>query len=99
VKGLKGVNTFKRIPSNMYDYFSEIRFKIARVVSIQKNAALSIVLTSTSFEQLDIDLLDLVEILMKVEKIYGIVIPDEVDLKSLEDLVEYVYKSALAMAC
>lgn len=83
----------------MFDYYSDIHFKIARLISSQQKNELSDVLISNSLAQLGLDLLDLVNLILKVEKMFHLEIPDDVAIDSLKDLVDYVYqKTFLSIA-
>jgi acyl carrier protein len=62
---------------------------IALIIQQQKGIRTSRSLTK-SFEQLGIDLVDLIDIILAVEKKFQITIPDEVPLNSVYDFVSFI---------
>ncbi|MFD3001536.1 acyl carrier protein [Pontibacter toksunensis] len=46
--------------------------------------------------KLGLDILDVVDIILEVEKIYNLTIPDEVPVYSVDDFVRYVYSQLIA---
>ena len=74
------------------DYFKRIREIVADQLSID---AETITLT-TSFNDLDADSLDVVEVIMAMEDEFGIAIPDEVaeKMKDIGAVVDYVSENA-----
>jgi acyl carrier protein len=62
---------------------------IALLIQQQKGIRASRILTK-SFDQLGFDLVDLIDIILAVEKKFNITIPDEVPLKSVNDFVSFI---------
>ncbi|WP_276497220.1 acyl carrier protein [Pontibacter litorisediminis] len=47
---------------------------------------------------LGLDIIDVVDIILKVEKTYQLTIPDEVPVYTVDDFVNYVYKHSMKQA-
>lgn len=69
--------------------YSSIYQEVAQLIHAQKGIRISRLLTK-SFEQLGLDLVDLIDIILAVEKKYKITIPDEVPLNSVNDFVCFI---------
>ncbi|WP_025604524.1 acyl carrier protein [Pontibacter actiniarum] len=48
--------------------------------------------------QLGLDIIDVVDIILEVEKAYGLTIPDEVPVYSVDDFVSFVYNQSIKQA-
>ncbi|MDX5437573.1 MAG: acyl carrier protein [Pontibacter sp.] len=48
--------------------------------------------------RLGLDIIDVVDVILKVEKTYGITIPDEVPVYSVDDFVTFVYAQQIQQA-
>ena len=68
---------------------TSLRQNIAQLIQRQKGIPTSRVLTK-SFEQLNFDMIDLIDIILAVEKKFEITIPDEVPLNSVDDFVSFI---------
>ena len=68
---------------------SSLQQNIAQLIQQQKGIRAARLLTK-SFEQLGLDLVDLIDIILVVEKKYQITIPDEVPLNSVNDFVSFI---------
>ncbi|MGV3538264.1 MAG: phosphopantetheine-binding protein [Rufibacter sp.] len=66
---------------------------MANWISAQKRVSATHAEKAPSFQSLGIDPIDLVELILKAERAYGINIPDEVPLLTLEDFVQYITQS------
>jgi acyl carrier protein len=78
-----------------------LRRQMAALIHTQTGIATSRLLT-LDFEQSGLDKLDLLDIILEVEKCYQVIIPDEVPLQSLDDFVNFIQsqkmpKAALAL--
>ncbi|MGV3587748.1 MAG: phosphopantetheine-binding protein [Adhaeribacter sp.] len=69
--------------------YSAIYQEVAQLIYAQKGIRVSRLLTK-SFDQLGLDLVDLIDIILAVEKKYKITIPDEVPLNSVNDFVYFI---------
>lgn len=47
----------------------------------------------TSFEELDLDSLDVVDMMMACEDAFGVEIPDDAELKTVQDLLQLLMKA------
>ena len=74
-----------------------VRNKIAGLISKRKRIPAGRVLR-TSFTQLGFDALDLVEVILEVEKAFKVVIPDEVPLNTVNDFTDFICGSKLQQA-
>ncbi|WP_026464099.1 hypothetical protein [Adhaeribacter aquaticus] len=74
----------------MYDVRNVIRFELAQLVSGYRQVELCKVLFSQSFQQLELGLVDVVDFLKVIEKIYQIQIPNKGLIHSIEDLVSLI---------
>ncbi len=74
------------------DYFKKIRDIVAEQLSIAPES----ITLETSFDDLDADSLDVVEVIMALEDEFGIQIPDEVaeKIKNIGAVVDYVSENA-----
>ena len=68
---------------------SSLRQDIAHLIQVHKGVSVSRLLTK-SFDQIGFDLVDLIDIILAVEKEYNITIPDEVPLNSVNDFVSFM---------
>ncbi|MDB5261324.1 MAG: acyl carrier protein [Adhaeribacter sp.] len=74
---------------------SALHQNIAQLIQQIKGIGVARLLTK-SFEQLGFDLVDLIDIILAVEKKYKITIPDEVPLHSVNDFVSFIQANKLA---
>ncbi len=74
------------------DYFKKIREIVAEQLGIEPET----ITLETSFDELDADSLDVVEVIMALEDEFGIQIPDEVaeKIKNIGAVVDYVSENA-----
>lgn len=79
----------------MFDYHSDIRFKIATLISDLKEVQLSQVLSSPKLSQLGLDFFDIVDSQIEIEKYFKIEIPSTAGVDSLEDFTDLVYKTTM----
>lgn len=68
-----------------------IRDEVVRIVCSIKKIKPSQLLKAKDFTELNFDILDVVDIILKVEKSFGVIIPDEVPVYSVDDFVKFVY--------
>ncbi|MDD2216284.1 MAG: acyl carrier protein [Eubacteriales bacterium] len=64
--------------------------KIAKIIAEARDLDLSEIKMDTSFEDMELDSLDVIEVVMAIEEAFGINIDTEGDLKTVEDLVKLV---------
>ncbi|PRY06400.1 hypothetical protein CLV24_12719 [Pontibacter ummariensis] len=74
----------------MYDVSSLVRFELARLISKRRQKDLSQVLYSSSFSQLELGLVDVIDLLFEIEQQYFIHVPDKYLVHSLEDVVSLI---------
>ena len=72
----------------MDEIFDKLKELTAEQLSVDENA----ITTDTTFEDLDADSLDMVELMMAIEEEFDIEIPDEDSekLTNMEDAVNYI---------
>ncbi|MFC5272281.1 acyl carrier protein [Adhaeribacter terreus] len=74
-----------------------LRKEIAHLISAKKKVKIS-KLNHSTFSALGFDELDVVEMILEVEKKYHLVIPDELPLKTIDDFVQFVGSPELKQA-
>ena len=72
------------------------RQEIIYLISRKKNVSFSLITTTNSFQKMGFDMLDVVDIILEVEKRYNVTIPDEVLLESVDDLVQFLARIPVA---
>jgi len=75
-----------------------VRRKITQLIAAQKKLKKSNLPTNATFGSLEFDALDLVEVILVVERYYKLVIPDEVPLNSINDFVDFICGQRLKQA-
>ena len=68
-----------------------IRTEVVKTISSLKKIAPQRLLAVNDLTKLDFDILDVVEIILKLEKKYNLTIPDDVPVYSVDDFVSYIY--------
>lgn len=64
--------------------------KIAEIISDKMDIDVDDITMDSTFESLEIDSLDMVEIVMDIEEAFEISVEDAENLKSVADLVKYI---------
>ena len=64
--------------------------EIAYLISQKKRLPLARILETKDLQKLGLDLLDIVDLILEIEKRYHMVIPDEVPLHSINDFVRLI---------
>jgi len=72
------------------------RQEIIHLISRKKKVSFSLITATNSFQKMGFDMLDVVDIILEVEKRYNITIPDEVPLESVDDLVQFLARIPVA---
>lgn len=67
-----------------------IRQEVVKVISSFKKLPPQRVSSVNDLTKLDFDILDVVEIILKLEKKYDLIIPDDVPVYSVDDFVNYI---------
>ena len=75
-----------------------VRKQIAQLLSRKKRIRMAKLQGNTTFNCLGLDLLDLVDLILDVEKTYKVTIPDEVPLNSIDDFVHFLCPVPLRQA-
>ena len=68
---------------------NNLKQELVQLINAKKNIAPSR-LSVQNFEELGFDTIDLVDIILEVEKAYQIYIPDEVPLNKVDDFVQFI---------
>ncbi|MDL2224616.1 acyl carrier protein [Eubacteriales bacterium OttesenSCG-928-M02] len=68
--------------------------KIAEIVSRALGIDASSISMDSTFESLKVDSLDLVEIVMDIEAEFGVAFPEDAELNSVADVVNYIKENA-----
>ena len=66
--------------------------KVAKILADYKDMDVSSIQPNTTFEELELDSLDVVEIVMSLEEEFGIEIEADESLRSVKDVTEMVEK-------
>jgi len=69
--------------------YQALRQELVQLIKMHKKIDASRLLTQ-SFDQIGFDPIDLVDIILEVEKTYHILIPDEVPLHKIDDFVQFL---------
>ena len=64
--------------------------KIAEIISVKMVFVVEVFTMDSTFESLEIDSLDMVEIVMDIEEAFEVSVEDAENLKSVADLVKYI---------
>ena len=72
-----------------------IRQEVVKVISSIKKISPQQLLSVNDLTELGFDILDVVEIILKLEKKYDLVIPDDVPVYAVDDFVNYIYNYKL----
>jgi acyl carrier protein len=69
---------------------------VTRIISKNKGVRKSAILVKDNLRELGLDQLDVVDLILEVEKKYHITIPDEVPVETVTDIVRFVHTHAAA---
>ncbi|WP_224994436.1 phosphopantetheine-binding protein [Cesiribacter sp. SM1] len=69
---------------------------VTRMISKNKGVRKSAILVKDNLRELGLDQLDVVDLILEVEKKYHITIPDEVPVETVTDIARFVYTHAAA---
>ena len=72
------------------------RQDIIQLISRKKRLSFSHIIAKNSFHKMGFDLLDVVDIILEVERKYKLIIPDEVPLESVDDLVQFLQAKTIS---
>lgn len=75
----------------MHISYSSIESTVTYIISKNTGINRAVVLEKDNLQALGLDQVDLVNLILAVEKKYRITIPDEVRLEKVSDLVHYVF--------
>jgi acyl carrier protein len=75
-----------------------VRKHVAHLISATKGVKAGTLAQFSDFRKLGFDELDLVEVILEVEKAFGITIPDELPLNDIDDFVQFICRPALRQA-
>ena len=75
-----------------------VRKNIAELISNKKGVRKSRLLKPAAFSQFGFDTLDLVDLILEVEKAYNVIIPDEIPLNTIDDFVDFICGRRLQQA-
>ena len=73
------------VPTN----YQALRQELVQLIKTHKNINASRLLTQ-NFDQIGFDTIDIVDIILEVEKAYHILIPDEVPIHKVDDFVQFL---------
>ncbi|MBW7466695.1 acyl carrier protein [Pontibacter aydingkolensis] len=72
-----------------------IRQEVVKVISTLKNIKPQRLVAINDLTELGFDILDVVEIILRLEKKYELTIPDDVPVYSVDDFVDFIYNYKL----
>ncbi|WP_299826516.1 phosphopantetheine-binding protein [uncultured Pontibacter sp.] len=72
-----------------------IRQEVVKIISSFKKITPQRLVSVNDLTELGFDILDVVEIILKLEKKYKLTIPDDVPVYSVDDFVDYIYNYSL----
>lgn len=67
--------------------------RVASVIAGIIGADAADITPESTFESLKVDSLDMVEIIMELESEFGVAFEDNLDIKNVSDLVEYIQQN------
>ncbi|WP_439883317.1 acyl carrier protein [Pontibacter sp. MBLB2868] len=76
-----------------------IRHEVISIISSLKKINPGKLSEVNDLTELNFDILDVVDIILEVEKAYSIYIPDDVPVYTIDDFVDFIYKQNLNQAC
>lgn len=79
----------------MFIDYNAIQATILKIISTKTGIKDPALLSRTNLNMLGLDTLDLVEVIHDLEKRYNIEIPDEVQLNTADDFVNYLCMKAI----
>ena len=68
--------------------------KIAEIISDKMDIDVDDITMDSTFESLEIDSLDMVEIIMEIEQEFGVTFDDNADIQNVGDVVTYIQAHA-----
>ena len=71
------------------NHHQTLKQELVQIITVQKNIAPSRLL-GQSFDQIGMDQVDLVAIILEIERAYQVNIPDDVPLNKVDDFVAYL---------
>ena len=74
----------------MIDNYNKIQESIFPIISAKTGITDPSLLSVAELSMLGLDLADIVDIILQIERLYGVVIPDEVPLHTANDFVQYL---------
>lgn len=77
--------------------YNTLRREMVQIIRSHKNIEPSKLLTR-NFEQLGFETIDIVDIILEVEKAYHVIIPDEVPLHKVEDFVHFIAHQSMPLS-
>ncbi|AHM60302.1 ATPase [Flammeovirgaceae bacterium 311] len=80
----------------MENTYPTIVAAVTGIISKNKGVKRSAILVKDNLKELGLDQLDVVDLILAVEKKYHITIPDEVPVETVTDLARFVYTHAAA---
>lgn len=75
-----------------------IRENLAHLIITKKGINANRLENLSNFNKLGFDNLDLVDLILEVEKAYNVIIPDEIPLNSVDDFVDFICGRTLQQA-
>ena len=77
--------------------YNTLRHEMVQIISSHKNIDPTRLVTR-NFDQLGFETIDIVDIILEVEKAYHITIPDEVPLHKVEDFVHFIASQSIPVS-
>ncbi len=75
-----------------------VKRNIAELISQRKGIRVARLLQHVPFSQLGFDNLDLVDLILEVEKTFKVIIPDDLPLNDVDDFVDFICQRQLQQA-
>ncbi len=77
--------------NNVIPNIQAIQNEVVKIITSVTKINPNLLLRVRDLTQLGLDIIDVVDIILKVEKTYKLTIPDEVPVYTVDDFVNYVY--------
>ncbi|MBB6611693.1 acyl carrier protein [Pontibacter sp. Tf4] len=75
-----------------------IQKEVVKIITSVTNLKRNQLLEVRDLTTLGLDIVDVVDVILKVEKTYDLTIPDEVPVYTVDDFVNYVYTQTMKQA-
>ncbi|MFD2515357.1 acyl carrier protein [Pontibacter locisalis] len=76
-----------------------IRQEVVHLISSLKRISPEKLNEVNDLTELNFDILDVVDVILEIERTYNVYIPDDVPVYTVDDFVDFIFKQNLNQAC